>query len=81
VTCAFTVAPRDVPMLLVGEAFETAEPEYAHVHDFGMSLNLGDNFVPAYHYVAKPKDSPFGGSLDVFVDREKTHVLAHLYIE
>ena len=80
-TCAFEVGPRDLPKLLAGESFSIAEPTYAHVQDFGMALDLGENFVPAYHYVAKPKDSPYGGSLDVFTNQERTRVLAHLYIE
>ena len=80
-TCAFRVDGRDFPKLLAGEKFSQTPTEYKHAHDFPMALDLGDNFVPAFHYLAIPKGAEHGGALDVFADASKTHVLAHLYIE
>jgi hypothetical protein len=80
-TCAFRVNAGDFPKLLANEKFSQVPTEYKHAHDFPMALDLGENFVPAFHYSAIPKDAKFGGALDVFADESKTKVLAHLYIE
>ena len=80
-TCAFRVDANDFPKLLVSERFSQAPIEFRHAHDFPMALDLGDDFVPEFHYFAVPKDAEHGGALDVFADASKTMVLAHLYIE
>jgi hypothetical protein len=80
-TCAFQIDAEDLPTLLKGEKFSEVAIEYRHVHDFPMSLDMGEDFVPAFHYSAVPKDADHGGMIDVFADATKTKVLAHLYIE
>jgi hypothetical protein len=80
-TCAFRIDPQDFPRLLEGERYVQYVPKHGHVHDFAESRGLGPNFVPKYHYVAKPKDSPYGGSLQIFANDDKSLVLADLYIE
>lgn len=80
-TCAFRVDPADLPKLLATEQFSQVPVEIQRVHDFGMSLELGENFVPSTHYFAVPKGADHGGAIDVFTDASKTRVLAHLYIE
>jgi hypothetical protein len=81
VTCAFALSPKDFPALLVGESYTDAAVNVAHAHEVGMLRTLGADFVPKYHYVARPKDSPHGGSLDVYANEDKSLVIAHLYIE
>jgi hypothetical protein len=82
VTCAFEIEPSDFLKLLVSEPYSAVEPpNWKRAHDFPMSDNLGPNFEIFWHYSARPKDSPHGGSIDVFADQERRHVLAHLYIE
>ncbi|MGC3980198.1 MAG: hypothetical protein QM808_02970 [Steroidobacteraceae bacterium] len=82
VTCAFEIDPSDFPKLLVSEPYTLEEtPYYKHAHDHPMSENKGPNFEVAWHYLGKPKDAPNGGSIDVLADKEKRHLLAHLYIE
>ena len=80
-TCAFRISADDFSRLLANEQFSQVPIEYKRAHDFPMALDLGDDFVPAFHYSAVPKDAEHGGSLDVFADASKTRVLAHLYIE
>ena len=81
-TCAFEIDPADFPRLLVSEPY-TLKPSlyYRAAHEFPMSGNLGANFQVAWHYSAVPKNTPHGGAIDVFADRGKRRVLAHLYIE
>jgi hypothetical protein len=80
-TCAFRIDAKDFPALLSNEKFSQVATEYQHVHEFPMSLNLGEDFAPAFHYSAVPKGADHGGMIDVFTDSSKTKVLAHLYIE
>jgi hypothetical protein len=82
VTCSFEIAPSEFLKLLVSEPYSMLEsPHWKNAHDFPMSANLGPNFAIAWHYSATPRDSPHGGSIDVFADQERRRVLAHLYIE
>ena len=81
VTCAFRIDPDDFPSLLANEKFATVPITYQHVHEFPMSLDLGENFQPAFHYSAVPMGADHGGMIDVFADATKSKVLVHLYIE
>jgi hypothetical protein len=79
VTCAFTIDPSDFDQLLQGETFASQIPPYfKRAHDLE---TYGPDFEVSYHYQAKPKDSPYGGSLDILADANRQKILAHLYIE
>lgn len=83
-TCAFEIAPEDFPKLMASsiEKYQLREtPNWKHSHDHPMANGMGPNFEVGWHFAAVPKDAPHGGSIDVLADKEKRHVLAHLYIE
>jgi hypothetical protein len=81
-TCSFEIDPSDFPRLLASERYELDPvPGYERVHEFPMSADLGPNFEVTLHYSAVPKGVAHGGAIEVFADRDKRHVLAHIYIE
>jgi len=83
-TCAFSIDPSEFDLLLAGYKIEVVKnAHYARVHDFPMALDLGENFPVAYSALLElpASDAPHGGSIHLFANEARDHVLIHLYVE